>query len=76
VVADSHKRACKNEEFKSRTVNRFPKIKEAYIVKLKMIFVNHYFRPYETPKNAENIFKKTFYAETNRALLNIRFMSL
>jgi hypothetical protein len=32
-----------------------------------MIFVNHYFRPHQTPENAENIFKKTFYAETNEA---------
>jgi hypothetical protein len=28
-------------------VNRFPKIKEAFTVKPKMIFVDHYFRPYQ-----------------------------
>jgi hypothetical protein len=44
AVADSYKRACKNEEFKSRkrfmvfkTVNYFSKIKEVFMVKLKMI---------------------------------------
>jgi hypothetical protein len=29
--------------------------------------VDHYFRPYQTPKNAEIIFQKSFYAETNGA---------
>jgi hypothetical protein len=28
---------------------RFPKIKEGFTVKLKMIFVDHYFRPCQTP---------------------------
>jgi hypothetical protein len=63
VVADSHKHAYKNEEFKSR--NRFPKIKEAFTVKLKMISVDHYFHPYQTLENVENIFQKIFYIETN-----------
>jgi hypothetical protein len=27
---------------------RFPKIKEAFIVKLKMIFIDHYFRSHQT----------------------------
>jgi hypothetical protein len=64
-VADSHKRACKNEEFKSK--KRFlQKIKEALTVKLKMISVDHYFSHHQTPKNAENIFQKTFYSETSR----------
>lgn len=37
-----------------------------------MIFVDHYFRPNQTPENAEIIFQKSFYAETNGALdLNI-----
>jgi hypothetical protein len=31
-----------------KTVNRFSKIKEAFMVKPKMIFVDHYFRPYQT----------------------------
>jgi hypothetical protein len=73
-VTDSHKRACKNEEFKFRkqftvlkTINCFPKIKEAFTVKLKIIFVDYYFRGYQTLKNAENIFQKTSYAETNGA---------
>jgi hypothetical protein len=35
----------KDEE---KTVNRFPKIKEVFTVKLKMISVDLYFRPYQT----------------------------
>jgi hypothetical protein len=31
-----------------KTVNRFSKIKEAFTVKPKMIFVDYYFRPYQT----------------------------
>jgi len=49
------KRACKDEEFNFgkrftvlKIVNRFPKIKKAFTVKPKMIFVDHYFRPYQT----------------------------
>jgi hypothetical protein len=42
-----------------------------------MIFVDHYFRPNQTPKNAEIIFQKLFYAETNGALnLQITFFNL
>jgi hypothetical protein len=54
-VADSHKCTCKNEEFKyEKTVNRFPKIKEAFMIKLKMIFVDYYFLSHQTLRNAEN----------------------
>jgi hypothetical protein len=46
------KRACKDEEFNFRkrftVLNRFSKIKEAFTVRLKMIFVDHYFRLYQT----------------------------
>jgi hypothetical protein len=49
------KHACKDQEFNFgkrftvfKTVNRFLKIKEAFMVKPKMIFVDHYFRPYQT----------------------------
>jgi len=69
------KHACKDEEFNFgkrftvlKIVNRFPKIKEAFTIKPKMIFVDHYFRFYQTPKNTEIVFKKSFYAETNGAL--------
>jgi hypothetical protein len=48
--------ACKDEEFNFekrftvlKIVNRFPKIKEGFTVKPKMIFVDHYFLPYQTP---------------------------
>jgi hypothetical protein len=50
------KHTCKNEEFNFekwftvlKIVNRFLEIKEAFTVKLKKIFVDHYFRPYQTP---------------------------
>jgi hypothetical protein len=50
------KHACKDQEFHFgkrftvfKTVNHFPKIKEAFTAKPKMIFVDHYFRPYQTP---------------------------
>jgi hypothetical protein len=50
------KRAFKDEEYNFgkrftvlKSVNRFPKIKEGFTVKPKMIFVDRYFRPYQTP---------------------------
>jgi hypothetical protein len=43
-------------DFVFKIVSRFAKIKEAFTVKLKMISVNHYFRPHQTLKNAEIIF--------------------
>jgi hypothetical protein len=50
------KHACKDEEYNFgkrftvlKTVNRFPKIKEGFTVKPKMVFVDRYFRPYQTP---------------------------
>lgn len=50
------KHACKDEEFNFRKrftilkiINRFLKIKEIFTFKLKMIFVDHYFCPYQTP---------------------------
>jgi hypothetical protein len=45
------KRACNDKEYNFgkrftvfKTVNRFPKIKEAFTVKPKMVFVDHYFQ--------------------------------
>jgi hypothetical protein len=35
--------------------------------------VDHYFRPYQTPKNTETIFQKSFYAVTNEALIHLIF---
>jgi hypothetical protein len=32
-----------------KTINRFLKIKKAFTIKLKIIFVDHYFCPYQTP---------------------------
>jgi hypothetical protein len=49
------KHAYKDQEFNFgkrftvfKTINRFPKIKKVFTVKPKMIFVDHYFRPYQT----------------------------
>jgi hypothetical protein len=42
------KRACNDEKFNFEK-RRFSKVKEAFTGKLKMIFVYHYFRPYQTP---------------------------
>jgi hypothetical protein len=32
-----------------KTINCFPKIEEAFTVKPKIVFVDHYFRSYQTP---------------------------
>jgi hypothetical protein len=50
-----------------RTLNHFPKIKEAFSVKLKIISFEHHFRLHETPKNNIYIYiyQKIFYAQTN-----------
>jgi hypothetical protein len=40
----------------NKIINLFQKIKEVFIVKLKMISIDHYFRLQQTPKNAKNIF--------------------
>jgi len=39
------------------------------MVKQKMISVDYYFRLHQIPKNSKIIFQKTFYAETNEALI-------
>jgi len=39
-----------------KIVNRFSKIKEVFTVKLKIISVDYYFSPYQTPQNAKIIF--------------------
>jgi hypothetical protein len=65
VPSDSYKCVCKNEKFNSRkrfmvfkTVNRFPKIKNAFRVKLKIISVDHDFRLHQTPKKCQKYFSK------------------
>jgi hypothetical protein len=51
-----------------KTVNHFPKFKEEFLVKGKIFFVDYYFTSYQTPEYTENIFRKSFYGETNKAL--------
>jgi hypothetical protein len=68
TVADSHKRGCKNEEFKFRKlftvfkiVNLFLNIKEVFTVKLKMIFVlTIIFTPTKYKKMPKIFFKNYF----------------
>ena len=49
--------------------NHFTEIKEDFSVKLKMISVDYYCTPHQTPENTENDFWKSFYVETNGALV-------
>jgi len=51
-----------------KSVNHFPKFTKHFLSNENHFSVDHYFRPYQTPKNAEIIFQKPFYAETNGAL--------
>jgi hypothetical protein len=48
-----------------KTVNHFPKFKEEFSVKRKIFSVDYYFTSYQTPEYTENIFRKSFYSETN-----------
>jgi hypothetical protein len=64
---------CKDDEFNLgkrftvfKAVNRFPKIKEVFMVKMKIISVDHYFRPIAPTKHVK--MPKSFYAETNGTL--------
>jgi hypothetical protein len=47
----------------------FSKSKEAFTVKLKMISVDHYFRPHQTLKTPKHLKKKIFYTKTNKTLV-------
>jgi hypothetical protein len=50
-----------------KSVNHFPKFTKHFLSNENHFLVGHYFRPYQTSENAEIIFQKLFYAETNRA---------
>jgi hypothetical protein len=54
-----------------KSVNHFSKFTKHFWSNRNHFPVNYYFRPYQTPENAEIIFQKSFYAETNRALIEI-----
>jgi hypothetical protein len=63
-VTDFHRRACKNEEFKSdklftvfKIVTRFLKIKEAFTINLELISVDYHFLLHQIPKNTKNILR-------------------
>jgi hypothetical protein len=51
-----------------KTINHFPKIKEAFTVKQKMIFVDHYLHPHQTQKNAEKHFFKNILHQNKRSI--------
>jgi hypothetical protein len=55
-----------------KIVIRFPKIKEAFMVKLKMIFVDHYFCPHQTPKNAEKHFTENILLRNKWSITSLQ----
>jgi hypothetical protein len=55
-----------------KSVNHFPKFTKGFRSNRNHFPVDYYFRPYQTSENAEIIFQKSFYAETNGALLTKR----
>jgi hypothetical protein len=57
-----------------KSVNHFPKFTKYFWSNINHFPVDYYFRPYQTPKNAEIIFQKSFYAETNGALKEMEFV--
>jgi hypothetical protein len=50
-----------------KTVNKFRKINKEFLVKRKRFYANYYFTSCQTSINVENIFRKSFYDETNGA---------
>jgi hypothetical protein len=60
-----------------KNVSHFSKInkgkwlsnRKPFSVKGKRFYVDYYFTLRQTPVNTENIFRKSFYGETNRALI-------
>jgi hypothetical protein len=52
-----------------KSVNHFPKFTKHFLSNRNHFSVDYYFRPYQTPENAEIIFQKSFYVETNGALI-------
>ncbi len=48
-------------------VNRFPNFCEGFSDQLQTISVDFYFTAKQTPANDENVLRKIFYVETNRA---------
>jgi hypothetical protein len=48
-----------------KNVNHFLKFTKHFWSNRNHFPVDYYFRPYQTPKYAEIIFQKSFYAETN-----------
>jgi hypothetical protein len=58
-----------------KSVNHFLKFTKQFLSNRNHFSVDYYFRPYQTPKNNEIIFQKSFYAETNGALVLFLFDS-
>jgi hypothetical protein len=46
----------------------FPKFTKHFLSNRNHFPVDYYFRPYQTPENAEIIFQKSFYTETKRSI--------
>jgi hypothetical protein len=50
-----------------KNVNHFSKFIKHFWSNGNHFSIDHYFRPYQTPKNTETIFQKSFYAEKKGA---------
>jgi hypothetical protein len=48
-----------------KTVNHFLKIKEEFSVNGKIFSIDYYFTSQQASENTKNIFRKSFYVETN-----------
>jgi hypothetical protein len=52
-----------------KSVNHFPNFTKHFLSNINYFPVDYYFCPYQTLENAQIIFQKSFYAETNGALV-------
>ena len=53
-----------------KIVNHFSNIKNEFSVKKKIFYVDYYFTSHKIIENSKNILCKSFYGETNGALVN------
>jgi hypothetical protein len=57
-------------------IGHCPKFTKHFWSNINYFPVDYYFRPYQTPENAEIIFHKSFYAKTNAALVAVPLNNL
>jgi hypothetical protein len=58
-----------------KSVNHFPKFTKHFLSNRNHFLVDYYFCPYQTAENAKIIFQKSFYAETNGALMKVKSLT-